>query len=137
MTAIKDTSIGKHFDIPLYRFIWQIVVGLIVVLGVWYALVGRVDNNEGAIKIQTLYGQETRNITTAHIEGTKGEPLTELQMQNKVDNLRGDVDELFVDTDLNTDGRILHDKVMAVQELQNSVILEKLDEILKQNGHNP
>ena len=137
MTAIKDTPIGKHFDIPLYRFIWQIVVGLIVVLGVWYALVGRVDNNEREIGINLVYGQETRNITAAHIEGTKGEPLTELQMQNKVDNLRGDVNELVVDTNLNTEGRILHDKNYAVQELQNEVILEKLEEILKQNGHNP
>ena len=137
MTAIKDTPVGKHFDIPLYRFIWQIVVGLIVVLGVWYALVGRVDNNESAIGINLTYGQETRNITTAHIEGTKGEPLTELQMQNKVDNLRGDVNELVLDTNLNTEGRILHDKNMAVQELQNTVILDKLDLILKQNGNSP
>ena len=137
MTAIKDTPIGKHFDIPLYRFIWQIVVGFIVVLGVWYALVGRVDNNERDIGINLVYGQETRNIAKDHIEGTKGEPLTELQMQNKVDNLRDDVNELFVDTDLNTDGRILHDKNMAVQQLQNTVILEKLELILKQNGVNP
>lgn len=136
MTAIKDTSLGKHFDIPLYRFIWQIVVGLIVVSGVWYALVGRVNSNEGSIKVNLIYGQETRKIATAHIEGTKGEPLTELQIQNKVDNLRDDVDELFVDTDLNTDGRFLHDKNMAVQALQNKVILEKLEQILNQNGHN-
>ncbi len=136
MTAIKDTPIGKHFDIPLYRFIWQIVVGIIVVLGVWYALVGRVDNNERDIGINLVYGQETRGIATAHIEGTKGEPLTELQLQNTVDNLREDVNELVLDTGLNTDGRILHDKVMAVQELQNEVILEKLDLILKQNGVN-
>ncbi len=135
MTAIKDTPIGKHFDIPLYRFIWQIVVGLIVVLGVWYALVGRVDNNERDIGINLVYGQETRNIAKDHIEGTKGEPLTELQLQNTVNNLREDVDELVLDTNLNTDGRIVHDRAMAVQELQNEVILEKLNIIINQNGN--
>ena len=37
----------------------------------------------------------------------------------------------LLSTGLNTEGRILHDKNMAVQALQNEVILEKLDELIE------
>ncbi len=127
---IKETKIAKHLDIGIYKFIWQIILAIVGLVSLWYVLVGRVDKNETNIQVQSLYGQETREIATGHIEATKGEPLSERDLQHSVENLMDDVNELFFDTDLNTDGRILHDKAMAVQELQNTVILEKLDLIL-------
>ncbi len=134
---IKNTPVAKVFDVGIYKFAIQLVTGILLLSAAYWLLVSRVDKNEIDIGLNLVYGEETRNIATAHIEGTKGEPLSELALTNKVGNLEKDVGELVEDTDKNTEGRILHDKNMAVQELQNEVILEKLDKILKQNGHNP
>ncbi len=131
MTHLKDTPVAKHLDVNLYKFIYQVILGIIGLVSLWYILVGRVDTNEREIGINAVYGEETRKIANKHIENTKGEPLTELGMTLAVESLEEDVNELFEDTKLNTEGRISHDKGMAVQALQNEVILGKLDEIIE------
>ena len=43
---LQQTQIGKTFNIPLYRFLWQLLLGIIAIISLWYMLVGRVDANE-------------------------------------------------------------------------------------------
>ena len=128
---LKHTPVAKVFDVGIYKFIIQLITGILLLSAAYWLLVSRVDTNERDIGIQVLYGAETRNITNTHIENTKGEPLTELEMTLTVEGLGEDIDELEVETDLNTAGRIMHNTAMAVQELQNTVILGKLDEIIE------
>lgn len=127
---LKNTPVAQVFEVGIYKFLIQFAIGIALVVGAYYIIVDRIDDNETGISINLLYGVETRDITNAHIDKTSGEPLTELEMTLAVEGLEEDLEELEFETDLNTEGRILHNTAMAVQELQNTVIIGKLEEIL-------
>ena len=128
---IQNSKVAKHLDVSLYKFIWQVVVGIIGVISLWFVLVGRVDKNEINITNHGLYGQETRTIVNTHIVDTKGDPLSEIQLQNKVENMEDDVTDNS--TKINKHEEVIHKLVIseAVQQVQNVSIIDKLEMIAK------
>ncbi len=120
---VKDTKIAKHLNVGLYNFLWTIGAFLFIAGGAWVA-------TQYDIKINRVYGQETRKIVVAHVDDTKGDPLTELQLQNKVDNIEDDVNDLNTKTSKHEGSIIVLDRDMAVQKVQYNNIIEKLDELI-------
>ncbi len=130
MTQIKDTKVAKHFTIPMFRFMWQIVVGVLGVAALWYALVGDVKMNAQVIAVHTTQITDNKSAINTHVDETKGEPLSELQLQNKVDNLMDDVNDH--DIKLNSHDTLIteHGKSIAIQQVQYDNIIEKLEVLI-------
>ena len=121
---IKDTKIAKHLNIGLYNFLWTIGAFLFIAGGAWVATQDDIEGN-------TVFGQETRTIVVKHIDDTKGEPLSKLQIQNKVENIEDDVADLSIKTNKHEDSIVVLDRDMAVQKVQYENIINKLDELIK------
>ena len=124
MAHLKDTKVGQHFDNRFNQFVWIILVFVFTAGGSWVA-------TQKDIKTNTLFGQETRIIIVEHIDDTKGDPLTEMQLQNKVENIEDDVKDHNVKIDKHDTMLTQHDKDLAVQKVQYDNIIKKLDELIK------
>ena len=121
---IKETKIAKHLDIGLYRFIWFVV--LIIVGGTTAWVTTQHD-----IKFNTIFGQKTRDIIDKHIEDVKSDPLTEIQLQHKVDNIADDVKDHNIKITKHDTMLTAHDKSIAIQKVQFDNIIDKLEMISK------
>ncbi len=121
--SFKETKVGQHFQQRNNQFIWIIIVFIFTAGSSWMLI--KTD-----VKANTVYGQTTRGIVVTHIDETKGEPLSELQLQNKIDNLEDDVQDH--DIKINSHDTLIteHDKSIAVQQVQYDNIIEKLDELI-------
>jgi len=121
--TFKETKVGQHFQQRNNQFIWIIIVFIFTAGSSWMLM-------KTNVKANTVYGQTTRSIVVAHIDETKGDPLTELQLQNKVDNLEDDVNDH--DIKINNHDTLIteHDKSIAIQQVQYDNIMGKLDELL-------
>ncbi len=120
---VKDTKIGKHLNIGLYNFLWTIGAFIFIAGGAWFTTQRDIDGN-------TLFGQENRSIINTHIEDTKGEPLSKLELQNKVENIEDDVVDLSFKTNKHEDSIVVLDRDMAVQKVQYDNIIKKLDKLI-------
>ena len=121
---IKETKVAKHFDIALYRFIWFVVVLIVGGTTAWVT-------TQHDIEFNTVFGQETRVILVEHIDDTKGDPLSEAELQHKVENLEDDVTDHNAEIIKHDTMLIAHDKSIAIQKVQYENILEKLEMISK------
>ncbi len=128
---IQNSKVAKHLDVSLYKLIWQIVLGIVGLVSLWFVLVSRVDKNETNVTNYGLFGQVTRVIVTTHIDDTKGDPLSEIQLQNKVENMEDDVIDNSIK--LNKHEKVIQQLVIseAVQQMQNVSIIDKLEMISK------
>lgn len=124
--SMRESKFAKSLDIAWVRFIYQIIIGLVVVvamvLGIYYGVIARLDAQDTKIN-------STTSKIDIHVESTKNEPLTELQLQGEVEDLVEDVDDLDTLTENHTE--VINRLVIseAVQQVQNTAILDKLKSI--------
>lgn len=124
MMSFKTTSVGKHLNDRFNQFIWTLIVFAFTVGTAWMSVIGDIKTNR-------VFGQETRTQLVTHIGETKGGPLSELQIQNKVENIEDDVADHNEKINKHEDSIIVLDRDMAVQKVQYDNIMSKLEELIK------
>ena len=136
--SLGNTQLGKYFNVPLYRFMWQVMAGVNAVISLWYMLVGRGGANEKEIK--NVGGQVAKVETKLdkHIEDVKNAPLTTVGLQSAVTNNSDDIKDLTVKVSSHdktvTKNETTIDIVRADQVIMQKDIKEIL-KLIKQNGN--
>ncbi|MEE9573223.1 MAG: hypothetical protein V3W20_09260 [Candidatus Neomarinimicrobiota bacterium] len=96
MTHIKESKFAKNLDVGLYRFIYQMIIGIVMAvafaLGIYYGIMSRLDAQDTKIKTNDTSIVEVKDGLEAHLEDVKDQPLSEQELQNKVKNMKEDVD---------------------------------------------
>ena len=129
-TSLKDTKVAQHFTVPMFRLIWQILLGIIGVVSLYFAIIHNVDRNETNIGVNKVYGQETRKIVVGHIDDTKGQPLTELELQGKVENLEDDVKDHNVKLNAHNEQILINKTMGSVIREDQKIMKADIKEIL-------
>jgi len=81
MTQLKDTKIAQHFSVPMFRLIWQILLAIVAVIGMYYALVGSIGANAQNIEHNTETITDNKKVFDKHIEDVKNDPISEAEMK--------------------------------------------------------
>ena len=96
MTHIKETKFAKSLDVGLYKFIYQLILGIIMMvaaaLGIYYGIMSRLDAQDTRIDTNGTAIVTISDGLKQHLEDVKDQPLSEQELQNKVKSIIGDVD---------------------------------------------
>ena len=82
------------------------------------------------IKILGVFAQETRKIVVEHIEDVKNDPLTEMQLQNKVENLADDVKDHDVKISNHHEEILLNKTLVGIIRADQKIMKQDIKEIL-------
>ena len=93
---LHNTKFAKSLDVGLYKFIYQLILGIIMMvaaaLGIYYGIMSRLDAQDTKIKTNDTSIVEVKDDLKTHLEDVKDQPLSEQELQNKVKNMKEDVD---------------------------------------------
>jgi len=136
--SLQNTQIGKYFNVPLYRFMWQVVVGVIALVSLWYALVGRVTANEkGIVAVDSKIEKVATELNT-HLIDVKNAPSTTVGLQSAVSNNADDIKDLNVKVDSHDRTVIKNETTIDIMRTDQVIMQKDIKEILKlikQNGN--
>jgi len=136
--SLQNTQIGKYFNVPLYRFMWQVMAGVIALVSLWYALVGRVDANEkGIVAVDSKIERVATDLNT-HLIDVKNAPTSTVELRGAVSNNADHIKDLNVKVNSHertvTKNETTIDIVRADQVTMQKDIKEIL-KLIKQNGN--
>jgi len=136
--SLQNTQVGKYFNVPLYRFIWQVLAGIVAVISLWYALVGRVTANETGIDTNRVNVEAVKNNLNQHLEDVKNAPTTTVGIQSAVTNNADDIRDLNVKVNSHDRTVVRNETTIDIVRADQVIMQKDIKEILKlikQNGN--
>ena len=121
--SLQNTQMGKYFNVPLYRFIWQVLAGIIAIVSLWYMLVGRVDANEKDIKTIATEIVGVKSDLKDHLIEVKNAPTTTVEIRAAVKVNTKEIDEI------NT---LIHAHDKAVTKNETTIDIVRADQVIMQ-----
>ena len=78
---LQDTKFAGHFNVPLYRLIWQVLIAIIGIVALYYTLIGNVSMNAQNINTNKNDIIEHKVIFDKHIEDVRNNPISDAEME--------------------------------------------------------
>ena len=130
-TALKDTKVAQHFTVPMFRLMWQVLLGVVGIVGLYFALINNVSTNAQGIDTNKIKIDITSVKLDKHLDDIKSNPVAEAQLVLKMSNIEDDVKDHDIKLN-NHETKITENSIMRNVIRQDQLIMkDDIKEILK------